>query len=179
MLWELFVTFLKIGCVSFGGGYAMIPVIEHEAAAHGWISTAEFSELIAIAGMAPGPIGLNSAVFVGYHLAGFPGAVVSLTGMVLPSLLVAFSLSAVLARFREHPVYKGVFHSLRPVITGMILFAAYRFAVSNFSGTNVGHELWALVLIFAGSLMALVRFRMHPALVIVGAGALGTLFLRG
>ncbi|WP_241154386.1 chromate transporter [Staphylospora marina] len=176
MLQELFFTFFKIGFLSFGGGYAMIPVLEHEAVAHGWTTTAEFSEWIAVAGMAPGPIALNAAVSIGYHQAGLAGALVSLLGMVLPSLSVAFALSAVLVRIGRHPVWKKTLQHLMPVIVGLILFAAWRFAVSNFSSVK-WEQGWMLLLIFAASLTGLIRYRLHPALVILGAGIVGAAFL--
>ncbi|MDQ8737993.1 chromate transporter [Paenibacillus sp. LHD-38] len=86
MLWELFITFLKIGIVSFGGGYAVIPLIQYEVASRGWLESAEYQETISIAGMAPGPIATNSATLVGYKTAGLGGAIMSTLGMVIPSL---------------------------------------------------------------------------------------------
>jgi len=94
ILVELFKTFFIIGFISFGGGYAMIPVIETEVTAHNWMTTQEFTDIIAIAGMSPGPIATNSAIFVGYQIAGFPGAVVSALGMVLPSLMIILIVAA-------------------------------------------------------------------------------------
>lgn len=89
ILIDLFLTFFKIGLVSFGGGYAMIPVIEAEVVSkHDWMTTQEFTDVIAVASMSPGPIATNSAIFIGYNTAGLPGAIFSTIGSVLPSLII-------------------------------------------------------------------------------------------
>jgi chromate transporter len=176
MLWELFITFFKIGCVSFGGGYAMVPVIEHEVIAHGWMNTQTFSEAIAIAGTAPGPLATNAAIFVGYETDGVIGAMVSLIGVVLPSLLCVLLVVALLYRLHHHPLYQSAFYGLRPIVTGLILYAGLRFAAANiFEGALNLHAL-SLFVIFIFSLFALVRLKWHPALVIFLSGVIGMLF---
>lgn len=92
ILFELFWMFLLIGFVSFGGGYAMIPIIEIEVIKKGWMTTQEFTDVIAVAGMSPGPIATNSAIFVGYQVEGITGAIAAGLGMVIPSLLLVICL---------------------------------------------------------------------------------------
>ena len=94
MLWELFITFLKIGFMSFGGGYAMIPIIQHEVEQHAWMTTEHFAQSVAVAGMAPGPIATNTATLIGYKADGIVGAIISTIGMVLPSLVIVLIISS-------------------------------------------------------------------------------------
>lgn len=175
-LWELFYTFFMIGFVSFGGGYAIIPVIEHEVTTHGWMTTQEFSEVIAVAGMAPGPIATNSSIFVGYQVGGLLGASVALTGMVLPSLLLITLIATLISRFHHHKMMKSAFYGLRPIITAFIIYAAIRFGQANLYTGTVNWHFISLVLIFGLSLFALLRLRIHPILVILCSGLMGMVF---
>ncbi|HDN85562.1 MAG TPA: chromate transporter, partial [Candidatus Aerophobetes bacterium] len=96
MLLSLFLTFLKIGLFAYGGGYAMIPLIQHEmVTSSGWLAMSEFLKIITVAEMTPGPIAINLATFTGYKLAGFPGAVVSTIGVILPSFFIVLILTKV------------------------------------------------------------------------------------
>lgn len=175
LLLELFKTFFIIGLISFGGGYAMIPVIELEVTTHGWMTTQEFTDIIAIAGMSPGPIATNSAVFVGYKTAGFSGAVVSALGMVLPSLIIILIISLFFAKANEHKMAQSAFYGLRPIIVGLIIYAAIKFALSNELIGSMSLHTFGLLSIFLLSLIALIRFHVHPALVILTAGVVGVI----
>lgn len=171
--WDLFITFLMIGFVSFGGGYAMIPVIERQVTEHGWMSIQDFTDVIAVAGMSPGPIGTNSAIFVGYQVAGLTGAVFAAAGMVLPSLLIVVLVGQFFSKMDKNPWVQFAFYGLRPIITGLIFYGAIRFAISNHIIGDLSREtLWAM-LFFSASLLALLRFRMHPFYVIIISGLSG------
>ncbi|MCM3716644.1 chromate transporter [Alkalihalobacillus oceani] len=174
MLVELFLLFMMIGTVSFGGGYAMIPIIETEVISRGWLSTAQLTDIIAVAGMSPGPIATNAATFVGFYVAGVPGALVSTVAMTLPSFLIILIIVSFFYRFNQNKVVKSAFYGIRPIITSLILFAAIRFGISNnvFSISVHWHEL-SLLLIFCCSLTILLWTRTHPVLVIIGAGVIG------
>lgn len=179
LLWELFITFLMIGAVSFGGGYAMIPVIEREVVhANGWMTLPTFTDVIAVAGMSPGPIATNSAIFVGYRMAGVPGALASTLGMVLPSLVIILIVAAFFYKVRTSELVKKGFYGLRPIITGLIFYAAIKFAVGNqvipTSFGAFGWETAGLIVIFLTSLVGLVKYKVHPILVIVLSGLAGT-----
>jgi chromate transporter len=173
MLWSLFITFFSIGFVSFGGGYAMIPVIEQQVTAHGWMSIQDFTDAIAVAGMSPGPIGTNSAIFVGYKTAGLPGAVVSTLGMVLPSLIIAIIVGTFFYKFDKNKWVQWAFYGLRPIITGLIFYGAIRFAVSNKIIGELSYQTLGSALFFIGSLAALLYWRLHPFFVIAISGLLG------
>ncbi|PIC70305.1 chromate transporter [Sporosarcina sp. P16b] len=176
ILFELFKTFFTIGLISFGGGYAMIPVIELEVTQHDWMTIQEFTDIIAIAGMSPGPIATNSAIFVGYRTAGFSGALVSAFGMILPSLIIILIISTFFNRANKHRTVQSAFYGLRPIIVGLIIYAAIKFAVSNeLLGTLSFHSI-SLLGIFGTALLALIKFSVHPALVIIAAGAIGMVF---
>ncbi|MCM3782723.1 chromate transporter [Neobacillus mesonae] len=173
MLWVLFITFLKIGLVSFGGGYAVIPMIQFEVESHGWLSHTEYQEIISLAGMAPGPIATNSATLIGYETAGIAGAVVSTLGMILPSLAAVILLASILLGHRESRWFKSVFYGLRPIVTGLIIYAGIHFGMMNdqITGLNWG----TLVTLFIGicSLIALAKYKLNPIAVIAIAGAAG------
>lgn len=175
-LWELFETFFVIGLVSFGGGYAMIPVIEAEVSKHGWLTTQEFTDVIAIAGMSPGPIATNSAIFVGYQAAGLTGAIVSAFGMVLPSLAIILIVATFFYKANKNRMVQSAFYGLRPIIVGLIIYAAIKFAISNQVVGPLSYYTLSLLLIFAISFFALLRLRMHPVYVILLSGLVGVTF---
>lgn len=176
LIWDLFWTFFMIGFVSFGGGYAMIPVIELEVSRHGWMTTQEFTDVIAIAGMSPGSIATNSAVFVGYQTARLPGAIVSALGMMLPSLAIILIVATIFYRASSSKIVQSAFYGLRPIITGLIIYAAIRFAISNEFFGALSWYTFSLLFIFVLSLFALLRLRMHPVFVIMLSGLIGIAF---
>ncbi|OLO38035.1 chromate transporter [Alkalihalophilus pseudofirmus] len=173
LLLELFKTFFVIGLVSFGGGYAMIPVIEREVTSRGWMTTQEFTDIIAIAGMSPGPIATNSAVFVGYQTAGIAGAVFSALGMILPSLIIILIVATFFYKSSKNRIVQSAFYGLRPSIVGLIIFAAIKFANSNHLIGSLTFYTLSLLGIFILSLYALIRLHVHPAYVIILSGLIG------
>ncbi len=121
-LGRLFMSFLKIGLFTFGGGYAMIPLIEQEVVdRNGWVGKQEFIDLLTIAQSAPGPIALNSAAFVGYKSRGYIGAISALTGIVLPSFLIILVVAIGFASIRENAIVEAAFKAMRPVVVALIL----------------------------------------------------------
>lgn len=174
ILWELFRTFFIIGFVSFGGGYAMIPIIEEEASRNNWMTTQEFTDIIAIAGMSPGPIATNSAILVGYTTAGLPGALFSAFGTLLPSILLVIIIATFFSRLQFYPIVQSIFYGLRPMVVSLIIFAALTFAISNNLITlNFTWQTVSLLGIFGISLFLLLKFRLHPIFVIIFSGILG------
>lgn len=173
MLFELFATFFKIGLVSFGGGYAMLPLIDREVTNRHWIPPEQFIDIIAVAGMSPGPIATNSAILIGYNVNGVAGAAAATLGMVLPSLLVILLVASFFFRIQENPMVQSAFYGLRPVITGLIFFAGLTFAVRN--GIVGGPQLVnPLSFLIALSSLGLLFFtRVHPVFVILLSGSVG------
>ncbi|MEF3304909.1 chromate transporter [Paenibacillus sp. GYB003] len=173
MLWDMFVTFLLIGFVSVGGGYSMVPVIEREAISHGWMNEQSFSDMIAVAGAAPGPIATNTAVMVGFHAGGFPGAAVSAIGMTLPSLLLVIAAGLLLTKVQHHPLTESAFYGLRPIVAALVFYAAYRLVMAGGAALAIDWKTGCSIAIFAGALIALMRFRVHPLAVIAVSGLVG------
>lgn len=166
-----------IGFVSFGGGYAMIPVIKEEVVYHhGWMSPQVFTDVIAVAGMSPGPIATNTSIFVGYQVAGLPGAIISAIGMTLPSLIIILVVASFFYKVYKNKLVKSAFYGLRPIITGLIFYAAITFAVENGLVSSFSWHTFSLLAIFAGSLFALIKLKTHPILVILVSGLVGIAF---
>ena len=142
---QLFYTFFKIGLFGFGGGYAMLSMIQGEVVTkYGWLSTAEFTDIVAISQMTPGPIGINSATYVGYSAivnAGFQpamgviGSTIATLAVVLPSFILMLLISKFFIKFQNHPSVKAVFKGLRPAIVGLLAAAALLLMNSE----NFGH----------------------------------------
>ncbi|WP_053362525.1 chromate transporter [Bacillus sp. FJAT-27251] len=177
IFFELFRTFFIIGFVSFGGGYAMIPIIETEATQNGWMTAQQFTDIIAIAGMSPGPIATNSAILVGYTTAGIPGAIASTLGILLPAILLVILVATFFSKLQHHQKVQDIFYGLRPIVTSLIIYAAISFALSNNLITvNVTWQTLSLLLIFCLSLLLLLKYRWHPVYVIILSGLVGVAF---
>jgi chromate transporter len=140
---------------------------------HGWLSPDQFADVITIAGMSPGPIATNSAVIVGYQTSGLWGAIVSTAGMVLPSLLIIIIVSMFFYKIHKNRIVQSAFYGLRPIITGLIVYAAIIFAVRNQLVGEWNWHLFIMICIFGFSLFALFRIRLHPLYVILLSGLTG------
>lgn len=174
LLWQLFKTFFIIGLVSFGGGYAMIPVIETEVSRYGWLTVQQFTDAIAIAGMSPGPIATNIAILVGYSTAGITGAIISAFGILVPALIFVIVIALFFSKLHHYPVVQSMFYGLRPIVTSLIIYAAISFALSNnMISLDISWHTLSLLLIFGLSLFALVKLRWHPVYVIFLSGLVG------
>lgn len=176
---QLFLSFLQIGLFSFGGGYAAIPLIQGQIVdQHGWLSMAEFTDLITISQMTPGPIAINSATFVGTRVGGFWGALCATTGCVLPSCLLVSLLAWAYLKYGHLSIIQDVLSSLRPAVIAMIASAGFSILISILWPQGLS-SLAALAqnvnlrgfLIFLGALVLLIRLRMNPILVMVLSGA--------
>ena len=172
---ELFWSFLKIGLFSFGGGYAAMPLIQEQVvSSHDWLSMAEFTDLITISQMTPGPIAINSATFVGIKIAGIPGALVSTIGCILPSCIIVMLIAKLYLKYRTVNMLQSVLNSLRPAVVAMIASASISVLITAFWGSaeliSLAGTNWILVIIFAACVVLLRKFRMNPILVMVLAG---------
>ena len=176
---ELFWSFLQIGLFSFGGGYAAMPLIQGQVVAgHGWLSMTEFTDLITISQMTPGPIAINSATFVGIKIAGIPGALVATIGCILPSCIIVTLVAKLYLKYRNMAVLQGILNSLRPAVVAMIASAGISILITAFWGNEAAVILsqtnWVMVLIFAGCIVLLQKFRMNPIWVMILAGVVNT-----
>lgn len=127
LLLQIFLTFFKIGPMTFGGGYAMIPLIEREVVKRrGWISTRDIADIFAVTESIPGAIAINSATFIGYRLAGARGAIVAMIGVLLPTFCIVVLLSLFFLQVQNHPKVEATFVSIRATIVALITYAAYK-----------------------------------------------------
>ena len=179
LYFQRFISFLQIGALSFGGGYAAMPLIQQQVVTlHGWLSLSEFTDLITISQMTPGPIAINSATFVGTRVGGFFGALCATIGCILPSCLLVSLLAWAYLKYRDLSIIQDVLSSLRPAVIAMIASAGFSILVSILWPQGMS-SLSALVqnanlrgfLIFLGALVLLIRLRMNPIHVMVLSGA--------
>lgn len=174
---QLFFSFLQIGLFSFGGGYAAMPLIQGQVVTqHGWLSMSEFTDLVTISQMTPGPIAINSATFVGIKIAGIPGALAATLGCILPSCIIVTLIAKLYLKYRNMTVLQSVLGSLRPAVVAMIASAGISILVTAFWGAAAKIRLpdtdWSLVLIFVICIILLKKFRMNPIWVMLLAGVM-------
>lgn len=167
---------IQIGMFSFGGGYAAMPLIQGQVVTdHGWLTMSEFTDLITISQMTPGPIAVNSATFVGLKIAGIPGAVVATLGCILPSCIIVTVLAKLYLKYRSMDMLQGVLRSLRPAVVAMIASAGILILMTAFWGNNTitfTGTKWVMVLIFAICVVILRKTKMNPIWVMVLAGVI-------
>ena len=163
----IFASFFKIGLFTFGGGYAMLPLIEQELIAkRGWIEHKEFLDLLTLAQSVPGPIAINTSVFVGYKMRGLKGAVAALLGSVLPSFVIILAIALLFADIRHNPVVDAAFKGMRPAVVPVI---------------SLAREMhWAMFAVIAASALAVWYLGWSPIYILIAAAAIGiawTLFI--
>lgn len=185
----LFWTFFQIGLFGFGGGYAMISMIQGEVVSrYHWMTMGQFTDIVAISQMTPGPIGINSATYVGYTSltnAGYDwywgvlGSVIATFAVVLPSLILMIFISRFLLAFKNHPIVEQVFSWLRPTVIGLLAAASLcLMTVENFSSPTVSPwQFWISVAIFIFALISTTIYKMNPIRVICLCGITGLLLL--
>lgn len=166
-LWQLFVTFFKIGLFTFGGGYAMIPMIQREIVENKkWITPEDVLEIVAITESTPGPIAVNSATFVGYQVSGFWGSVMATFGVVLPSFVIITVIAKVLREFQSIRAVKYAFWGIRAGILALV-FKAFRSMYRQCPVSVISYGIAALAFLCVAIL------KMNVQLVIVGCALLG------
>ncbi|WP_071130141.1 chromate transporter [Enterococcus timonensis] len=174
--WKLFVSFLKIGAFSFGGGYAALPLIQAEVVdGHHWLTMASFTDLITISQMTPGPIAINTATFVGTTTGGILGAVVATIGAILPSCIIVTVLAWLYLKFRNMSVLQKVLQTLRPAVVAMIATAGVSIILSAFFAEKVvalKNLNLPMVVIFILCVVLLTKFKANPIFVMVLSGVL-------
>lgn len=169
-LFKLFITFFKIGAFTFGGGYAMIPLIQKETVEkNNWITDEDILDVVAIAEATPGPIAINAATFVGFKVKGFLGAFFATFGMVLPSFTVIFIISSVLRNFQHIEVVKYAFFGIRAGVLALILKAMFMMLKKAKKGI-LPYTIMFLAFICAAFLKISVIF------IIIGAALTGLIF---
>ena len=185
IFWELFFTFFKIGLFGFGGGYGMLSLIQGEVVTHhAWMSVQEFTDIVAVSQMTPGPIGINSATFVGYTAVVNDGGSVPLAllgsltasfAVMLPSFILMLATSRFFMKYSRHRRVEELFKVLRPAVVGLIVSAALLLMNSENFASPVGNPLqfWVSVALFLFAFVALRFFKLSPILILVLCGAVG------
>lgn len=182
--WKLFWVFFEIGLFGFGGGYAMLSLIQEEVVTQNlWLTMGEFTDIVAISQMTPGPIGINTATYVGYTVTqSVWGSVVATTAVSLPSFILVFLLSLLFRRAQEQHWVKALFSGLRPATVGLIASAALFLlfqpdALRSLQWENIwvkeNFPDWSSIFIFLGVLFIGLKRWLHPILLLLLAGLLG------
>lgn len=172
LLWEIFITFLKIGPVTFGGGYAMIPLIEREVVYRKkWLEISDVGDIFAIAESIPGAIAINSATFIGYRVARIPGAICAMIGVLLPTFFIVIILSISYLYLQNNPLMAAAFEGIRPAIVALISFAAYKIGqMAIIDKTTLITTILAILI--------LLIYSIHPAVVIISGALLGVVLVK-
>ena len=170
---ELFIEFFKIGLFSVGGGLATLPFLSKLIDTKGWYNASELTNMIAISESTPGPIGVNMATYVGFHLSGIPGGLLATFALVLPSYIVIIIISNFLTRFKNSKYVINTFEIIRPVVTGLI--GVSFITIFNTALFSVGLDIKKII-IFLIILFLVIKYKKHP-IVYIGLGAIiGVIF---
>ena len=171
---ELFIEFFKIGLFSVGGGLATLPFLNKLVDIKGWYTVSELTNMLAISESTPGPIGVNMATYVGFHIASMLGELLSVFVLVLPSYVVIIIISKFLTKFKNSPYVKNTFDIIRPVVTGLI--GVSFITIFNTAIFSLGFDIKKIV-IFIVIFLLIIKYKKHPILY-VGIGALAGLIFK-
>ncbi len=179
LLWDIFILFTRVALVSWGGGPASMALMQRETTAVGWVTTDEFADALAVGNALPGPIAPQVSAYIGYKIAGFPGAIAATLGTVLPATLLMLVMIIFFFRIKDDPNIKAMLTAVRPVVVGLLVWTALEMGRTVFVGKSqlpLGTTLaqsWDKILI-AGVAFGIFTFtRVNPVFVIIGAAALG------
>lgn len=187
ILLEVFISFFQIGLFAIGGGYAALPLIEHQVLeVHKWLTLSEFADLLTISQMTPGPIALNASTFVGTKVAGIPGAVIATIGCVTPSCIIVLTLSYFYFRYKNLSSIQGVLKGLRPAVVSLIasaglsilmlaVFKSEDVTIWNMSLSDIN---FVSIFIVAIGVYILRKYKTDPIKVMIATGIIG-IFIYG
>ena len=175
----LFLEFLKMGALTFGGGYAMIPFVEETVIRHGWMTTTELVDFIAVSESTPGAFAVNISTYVGSEVAGFAGSVVSTLGLVLPPFIIIILIAKVYEKFKKNTLVQGAMLGLKSTVVGLIAATVLSVGKTIFfsEGINVAvlqtANFYVSLIIFAVALFLLLYKKLNPILIIAGSAVIG------
>ncbi|MBH1939322.1 chromate transporter [Mobilitalea sibirica] len=176
---ELFLSFLQVGLFSIGGGFAALPLIQEQVVdVKKWLTMTEFTDLITIAEMTPGPIAINSATFVGNRIAGVGGAIISTFGCILPSFIIVLTLAYFYFKYKNITIVKGILSGLRPAVVALIASAGFSIFILAIWGEhgftwNVADVNFIALGLFLVSFIVLRKRKPNPIFIILGSGLVG------
>lgn len=175
---KLFLTFLMIGAFTFGGGYAMLPLIQQAVLDNGWMTSEDIIDFVAVSESTPGPFAVNVSTYVGYEMGGIPGAFCATLGVVLPSLIIILIVAKIYERFKKSRLVNGCMSGLKPAVIGLIGTAVVTTGTSAFSISAdlkfINLESAIGIVLFAGMLFLLIK-KVNPIIIIVASAAVGVL----
>ena len=174
---QLFWVYLKIGLLGFGGGYAMLSMIQFEVVEkHGWMTLSEFADVVALSQMTPGPISINCATYVGYQVGGIFGSLLASMAIVLPSLVLLYFVLRFLFKNKDNFIVKTTLKNLKPFIAGLIFAAALLMMnPANFPDVGLGENNISII-ICAATFISVFFFKVNPMLLIAISGVAGIIF---
>ncbi|MBQ8225350.1 MAG: chromate transporter [Bacteroides sp.] len=176
---QLFYTFFKIGLFGFGGGYAMLSMIQGEVVTrYGWLTAQEFTDIVAVSQMTPGPIGINCATYVGFTSTGSVfGSMLATFAVMLPSFILMLTISRFFLKYQKHPVVESVFRGLRPAVVGLLASAALVLMTKeNFSSpTEDAYSFTLSSIIFLVAFVGTRKYKVNPIAMILACGVAGLL----
>ena len=179
LLFELFITFFKIGLFTFGGGYAMIPLMSDEVVSKGWLLSEQLMDFIAISESTPGPFAINMATFIGYNQQGILGAIMATLGVVMPSFIIILIIAKAFHKFASNKYVVGFLSGVKPVVVGIIFAVAFTFLLKSILNIDILNILdvefhWSSLLIFL-TVFAMSRIwrKLHPVYIVLVSGIMG------
>ncbi len=179
---NLLISFLQIGSFSIGGGYAIIPLIQQQIVdSHHWLTLQEFTDIITISQMTPGPLAVNTATFVGIRIAGIPGAILATLGCILYGFVLSILLYSFFKKYKHIDSISSILKGLRATSVGLISSSASTFILIAFFGSpsfdiKVSNFNIAAIITFIISLFLLIKYRLNPILIMILSGITGILF---
>jgi chromate transporter len=183
LYWQIFWLFTRVALFSWGGGPASLALMQRESVAAGWITPAEFADAVALGNAIPGPIAPQVSAYVGYRLAGTPGAVAAAVGTVVPTTVLMLGMIAIFFGVKEHPAVRAMLTAVRPVVVALLIWTAYDMAANVFGAGSAGWGKsllagWDKALIVLAAFGLLTFTRVSPVFIIIGAALLGLFVYR-
>lgn len=187
ILLEIFWSFFQIGLFAIGGGYAALPLIEHQVLeSHNWLTLTEFADLLTISQMTPGPIALNASTFVGTRVAGLPGAIIATIGCVTPSCIIVLTLSYFYFKYKNLSSIQGILKGLRPAVVSLIasaglsilLLAVFKSEDVTIWNINLNDINFISIILVSIGVFVLRKYKMDPIKVMLATGVIG-IFIYG
>jgi len=183
MLWKIFWLFTKVAMFSWGGGPASLGLMQREVVAAGWLTPDEFADDIALSNALPGPTAPQASAYVGYKMAGLPGAIIAVAGTVIPATLLMLILIVGFFNIKDNIYMKAAIKGVRPFVVGLLAWTAYQIGVTAFEWNkeNLGASLlhsWDKVLIALGAFLILTFTTLSPIWLVIGAAVIGLIFYR-
>ncbi|TCK90635.1 chromate transporter [Natranaerovirga hydrolytica] len=179
---NLFIEFFKIGIFSYGGGLAMLPLLQDTAISRGWITASQFADLIAISESTPGPIAINMATFIGFNSGGVFGSIIASLAVVLPAFILALILAKFLQHFNKHPMVQSVLIGVKAAVIGLVCTAVLQVALVSLYQSGYGQLLtfykdldYKAIILFIIMLLGVIKYRKNPIIYISIAGIIGAI----